>query len=166
MFVWRHRNFRVLSTCILLSAALVHNSSFKVRAQAAQAELTGEVRDEAGAALVEASVTITQVEIGDATILTTSSDGLYTATNLRPGVYTVAVAARGFRRFVREGVRLTTSERIRVDVTLSVGKVDESVTVNLDTSLEGGVIHNRGTEFTQRTTERTTRTLLLSKASR
>ncbi len=104
-------------------------------AQAGKAELTGEVRDQAGARVARAAVTIKQLETGDATTATTGADGIYTATNLLPGQYTVTVEAQSFRRFVREGVRLTTGERIRVDVTLTIGGVEEEVKINSDASL-------------------------------
>ena len=104
-------------------------------AQAAQAELTGDVRDGSGAGVPKATVTATQTETGDVTKTTSGKDGVYTVTNLRPGLYNVTVEAQGFRRFVQEGVRLTTGERIRLDVALTVGGVNEEVKVTADASL-------------------------------
>ena len=66
---------------------------------------------------------------------TSGKDGVYTVTNLRPGLYNVTVEAQGFRRFVQEGVRLMTGERIRLDVALTVGGVNEEVKVSADASL-------------------------------
>lgn len=106
-----------------------------VFAQAGQAELTGEVRDTAGAGVKAATVTVTRVDTNDAATVTTGADGIYTVTNLRPGNYTITISALNFRRVVREGIRLTTGERIRVDVALSVGDVNEEVTVSGDASL-------------------------------
>ncbi len=104
-------------------------------AQAGQAELTGEVRDSAGAGLANATVTVTQTETGDVTTTTSGNDGVYIVTNLRPGLYTVTVVAQSFRRYVREGVGLTTGERIRLDITLTVGEINEQVKVTADASL-------------------------------
>jgi hypothetical protein len=119
-------------------------------AQAGQGELTGAVRDGAGAGVAKATVSVTQTETGDVTTATSGKDGVYTITNLRPGLYTVTVEAKSFRRFVREGVRMTTGERIRVDVALTVGGVNEEVKVTADASLLrtetgslGQVIRNR-----------------------
>ena len=57
---------------------------------------------------------------------------------------------RGFKRFLQEGVRLTTGERVRVDIVLTIGNLDESVTVTSDASLLrtessslGQVVNNR-----------------------
>jgi hypothetical protein len=109
--------------------------SHSVFAQAGQSELTGEVRDAAGADVKAATVTVTRTETKDTATVTTGEDGIYTVTNLRPGEYTITVSAPNFRRIVREGIRLTTGERIRVDVALSVGNVNEEVTVSGDASL-------------------------------
>ncbi|HEX9002054.1 MAG TPA: TonB-dependent receptor, partial [Blastocatellia bacterium] len=104
-------------------------------AQAGQAELTGEVRDAAGAGVKGATVTVTRTDTKDAATVTTGEDGIYTVTNLRPGDYTVTVGAPNFRRVVREGIRLTTGERIRVDISLNAGNVNEEITVRADASL-------------------------------
>ena len=122
-----------------------------VLAQAGQAELTGEVRDTTGAGVTGATVIIAQVVTGDITTTTTGDSGVFFLTNLRPGLHTITVESRGFRRFVQEGVRLTTGERIRLNVTLTHGGINEEVRINADTSLLrsetgslGQVIPNRG----------------------
>ncbi|HMX24642.1 MAG TPA: carboxypeptidase-like regulatory domain-containing protein, partial [Blastocatellia bacterium] len=103
--------------------------------QIGQAELVGEVRDAAGAGVKGATVTVTRTDTKHAVTVTTNEDGMFVVTNLRSGDYAVAVSAPNFRRFVREGVRLTTGERIRVDVRLSAGEVNEEITVSADASL-------------------------------
>ena len=60
---------------------------------------------------------------------------MYVLTNLRPGVYSVAAQAAGFRKIVRTGVTLITGERTRLDLKLAVGDVKESVTVSDDAPL-------------------------------
>jgi hypothetical protein len=104
-------------------------------AQAGQAELTGNVRDGSGAGVAKATVAVTQTETGDKNTTTTGAEGVYIVTNLRPGLYTITVEMQGFRRFVREGVRLSTGERIRLDVALTVGGVNEEIKVTEDASL-------------------------------
>lgn len=135
MFIWRHGNFHILLTLILLFVALVPASSSEASAQAGQAELTGVAKDETGAGIARASVTITEVRTNKSTTDMTNDDGTYIVTNLRPGLYTVMVTAGGFRRFQREGVTLNVGERIRVDVVLTVGTVSEIVIVSADASL-------------------------------
>src|SRR5262245_36887163 len=134
MSVWLSRGSRVLRT--LIGAAIFLPCALSVGlAQAAQAELTGDVRDGWGAGVANATVTVTQTETGDFTKTTSGKDGGYTVTNLRPGLYKITVEAQSFRRFVQEGVRLTTGERIRLDVALTIGGVNEEVKITADASL-------------------------------
>ena len=119
----------------LLFAALIISSAHGLaNAQAAGAELTGEVRDSAGALLSQAQIRLTQVSTGQ-TITATVVDGVYTITNLRPGIYNCTVEAPGFKQLLREGVRLATGERIRLDFVLDPGSLNESVLVSADAPL-------------------------------
>src|SRR5258705_9811026 len=119
-------------------------------AQAGKAELTGSVRDQNSSAIEQARVAVTEIATGQTYSTTVTDNGDYTLTNLKPGIYNVVVEANGFKRFAREGVRLATGERVRVDVELQPGAVSGSVTVTQDASLlrtESGslsqVIRNR-----------------------
>src|SRR5262245_60470968 len=134
MSFWHSQKFCVLLT-IILTALFLPSISIVALAQAGQSELTGDVRDSSGAAVAKATITVTQRETGDVTKTTSGKDGVYTITNLRPGLYLVTVEAQGFRRYVQEGVVLTTGERIRLDVALTVGEVNEEVKVTSDASL-------------------------------
>jgi len=104
-------------------------------AQAGQGELTGEVRDQTGAVLADSTVSATEIRTNQTYTSNTGAGGSFTLTNLKPGLYKISVEAKGFKRFVREGVQLSTGERIRVDVELVAGSVDESVTISADASL-------------------------------
>ncbi|MBO0862927.1 MAG: carboxypeptidase regulatory-like domain-containing protein, partial [Chloracidobacterium sp.] len=150
MSVWLSKRFCVRPTLYLLTTIFLLGAHPIALGQAAQAELTGEARDGSGSGVAQAKITVTQSETGEITKTTSGKDGVYTVTNLRPGLYTVTVEAQGFRRFVQEGVRLTTGERIRLDAALTVGEVNEEVKVSADASLLrtesgslGQVIRNR-----------------------
>jgi hypothetical protein len=135
---------------ILLIILVLGLSAVAVLAQAGKAELTGEIRDQNSAIVAQARVVATEVATGQTYFAIVTSSGDYTITNLKPGTYNLAVEADGFKRFVREGVRLATGERVRMDVELQPGALTESVTVNQDASLVrtesgslGQVIRNR-----------------------
>ncbi|HJZ81576.1 MAG TPA: TonB-dependent receptor [Pyrinomonadaceae bacterium] len=120
-----------------------------VRAQAARAELVGEVRDQNGSVVARANLTLTEATTGQA-LSQTIADGRYTITNLKPGLYNIVVEAEGFKQSVHEGVRLATGERVRLDFALEPGAITETVTVIQDASLLrtesgslGQVIRNR-----------------------
>src|SRR5262249_48727360 len=98
--------------------------SFAITAypQAAKSELVGEVRDQAGALVANAKVSLTDIATGQTTAKI-SGDGTYIMTNLKPGIYNIAVEANGFKQSIREGVRLATGERVRLDVVLDPGAI-------------------------------------------
>jgi hypothetical protein len=116
-----------------LTLSLLVTAAPAFPAQAGSAELTGVVRDRDGAVLPGAAVTIVHTATNQARTLTTSADGLYTASQLPPGAYEIRIALPGFRPLVRTGVLLATGEAARLDVELDVGSVTESVSVTADT---------------------------------
>jgi hypothetical protein len=116
--------------------------------QASRSELIGEVRDQNGALVQNAKVSLTEVATGQ-TSSQVASDGSFIMTNLKPGIYNIAVDAVGFNQYLREGVRLATGERVRLDVVLYPGAITSSLVVQdasllrSETGSLGQVISNR-----------------------
>ena len=102
-------------------------------AQVGSGELTGAVRDQAGAAVPGAAITVTEVSTNVGRTVVSSAEGIYTVPGLAPGQYRVEVVLAGFRTLRREGIQLETGEKARLDVDLAVGGVNEQVTVTADT---------------------------------
>jgi hypothetical protein len=100
-----------------------------VFAQTAAGEITGVVKDPAGAAVPGATVTVTNTQTNFQRVAISTADGIYTAASLAPGDYRLEVERTGFKPVRREGVRLETGEKARIDFELSVGDVREQVTV-------------------------------------
>src|SRR3989442_15597334 len=100
----------------------------------AQASIAGLVRDSSGAVLpgvtVEAAspVLIERTRSG-----VTDGTGQYKIENLRPGTYTVTFTLAGFAAMRREGIELTGSFVVTVNVELRVGALEETVTVTGET---------------------------------
>jgi hypothetical protein len=143
------RLIKYLLVFALLTSS-VHISIHIASAQAGQAELTGEVRDQSGAVVPDAKITATETQSNQSYLTTAGSSGVYTFTGLKPGLYTVAVDVAGFKRSIREGVQLTTGEKVRLDLQLEVGAVGETITIKSDAPLLrsesgslGQVISNR-----------------------
>jgi hypothetical protein len=103
--------------------------------QVASAQLTGDVVDSRGAPVPGASIVLTEVNTNAEIRAASETSGTYTAFPVKPGMYRVTVEASGFQRVVREGVRLSTGERVRVNFDLAVSVANQSVTVNADASL-------------------------------
>jgi Carboxypeptidase regulatory-like domain len=112
----------LLAWCLVASAR-------SVLAQVAAGEITGLVKDPGGSAVPGAAVTVTANSTNRKVVVISSAEGVFTAPSLAPGEYRVEVELSGFRPVRREGVRLTTGEKARLDFDLELGDVREQVTV-------------------------------------
>lgn len=98
-------------------------------AQISTATLFGTVADSTGAAIPNATVTITQTDTNTVRKVTTGGDGAYRADFLPVGPYKVSVEATGFKRLDRTGITLTVTEEARLDLALAVGGAEQTVEV-------------------------------------
>jgi hypothetical protein len=98
-------------------------------AQVTTATLSGIVSDQSGAAVPGATVTIRNVDTDVTRTLTTDGDGRYRGSALEPGTYDVTVELQGFQKTRREGVQLSVGQSASLDLILSVGKLEDVVTV-------------------------------------
>src|SRR3954465_10473644 len=99
------------------------------------ATLVGTVTDNTGASVPGASIKIVNTETQFVYTGQTSPEGAYYVPNLIPGTYSFTIEAPGFKRYVREGMILRTSEQPRIDVKLEVGAVTESIQVQASAPL-------------------------------
>ena len=97
--------------------------------QAANGTLLGNVKDESNSAVPGATVTAIEVRTGIARTAVTNATGNYSFANLASGLYRVESELTGFKKFVRENVEVNVNTTVRVDISLSVGALTESVTV-------------------------------------
>ena len=115
-----------------------------VRAQVAAGEMTGLVKNQAGAAVPGATVTVTDVNTNRQRVVTSSAEGVYAVPSLVPGDYRVDVELTGFRAVRRAGIHLATGEKVRIDFDLAVGNVSEQVTVTADAPMLRAVTASLG----------------------
>ena len=91
----------------------------------------GSVTDETGGVLPGVTVEATSPALIEGVRSTvTDGAGLYTIEALRPGTYTVTFTLPGFSTFVREGIELVSDFTANVDGTMTVGSIEETVTVS------------------------------------
>ncbi len=100
--------------------------------QLLQGSIDGNVTDSSQAAVVGARVVATDPATGLVRDTTTGPDGLYSLPGLPPGTYSVAVSASGFQNYTRTNVTVTAQTVTRADMTLSVGAVNQSITVSAE----------------------------------
>ena len=123
---WRPSRARVGATLLGILAALAAPAFTQVLDRG---ELSGVVRDETGASLPGATVTVTHVETGLTRVVTTDDTGRYRAPLLPVGNYTIKAELPSFATVTREGVVVTVGSAPVIDLTLPLATVTEAVTV-------------------------------------
>ncbi|HEU4935396.1 MAG TPA: TonB-dependent receptor [Vicinamibacterales bacterium] len=110
-------------------------SAASAGAQILYGSVTGMVKDAQGAAVPGATVTIVNKETNLTRDTVTGGDGAYTLNNVLPGPYDVKISLTGFREAIRTSVPVTIGQISRVDMTLEVGALTETVTVASEAQL-------------------------------
>jgi hypothetical protein len=121
----RARSLWILATLIL---PLLFCSA-SAWAQKDTGAIDGTVKDASGKVVVGAKVTVTDVDRGTVTETVSNGVGEYTASPLKVGRYKISVEKTGFKTALAGPVVVEIQEHPTVDVTLQVGRVDETVTV-------------------------------------
>jgi outer membrane receptor protein involved in Fe transport len=98
--------------------------------QSERGNLTGNVTDTTGGTIAGAIVTVTRVSTNAVATAATTGAGEYNLPNLSPGDYRVEISAPGFKRFAHDRVTLAAATTVRLDATLQVGQVSETVEVS------------------------------------
>ncbi|MBI1791885.1 MAG: TonB-dependent receptor [Acidobacteria bacterium] len=139
---------RTHSLCVTAWIALAVGASLS--AQVTTGTILGSARDNSGAVVAGARITITETSKGTVQQYSTDDTGAYSAPFLIPGVYSVSAEKEAFKKQVREGVILQVDQKARIDFTLEVGAVTETVSVTAaaplvrsDSSELGEVIEER-----------------------
>ncbi len=120
---------------VLLLAVMCVASSVPMWAQKDAGSIVGTVKDQTGAIVANAKVTVSDVERGIHLETTTNESGEYVAGPLRVGRYTVTVEHPGFKKSITPPVDLDVQQRIALNVELQVGQISESIEVTAATPL-------------------------------
>jgi len=130
---------RVILLAALTAVAWAQNSAIQ-----------GVVTDPTGAAVPDAAITVTNVATGVANSARTNERGFYQVPFLGPGLYKVDATKTGFAPLTRENLRLEVDQAARVDFTLRLGAVAETVEVTAaaallesETTTMGTVVENK-----------------------
>jgi Carboxypeptidase regulatory-like domain/TonB dependent receptor-like, beta-barrel len=104
----------------------------RAQSQATNGSIEGTIVDASGALLPGVTVTVTNIDTGIDRVVMTNDKGLFRAPLLPLGTYKVAAELQGFKRFEKTGVTVSVGETAVVNAQLSVGAVNETVTVTGD----------------------------------
>ncbi len=118
--------------CLCLAAMLLGSP---VSAQSTFGSVSGSVTDASGAAVPDTQVTLTNVATTAKQTYTTAADGLYSFVNLNPGEYRVDFEKAGFKHTKREAVTVQVQQAVRIDATMEIGAVTQTVEVTAETPL-------------------------------
>src|SRR5438105_6184330 len=101
---------------------------------AGKASILGTVMDSAGAVVPGASVQVKNIATGRVQEVPTDEQGRYTIADLPIGEYEAQASLAGFQTTVRRGITLTVGAQAIVDFSLSVGRTQETVSVESQVS--------------------------------
>jgi hypothetical protein len=134
--VTAHRTpYRFVLCQASLVLALAILTAVPAAAQTVYGGVVGVVRDPQGEVVPGVTVTIVNRDTNLTREATTDPQGAYNFVNVLPGPYDVKAALQGFSEAVRTNVPVTTGQISRVDMTLQVGALTETVTVASEAAL-------------------------------
>jgi hypothetical protein len=115
-------------------------------AQSDRGTVTGSVSDQAGAVIPGATIEMKNINTGAVYQAQSSSTGNYTFAQLPAGTYQMSTSVPGFKQFLRTGITVLVAQTLRIGISLEVGAISETVTVNADAPLlrmdSGELAHN------------------------
>ncbi|HYM09780.1 MAG TPA: carboxypeptidase-like regulatory domain-containing protein, partial [Bryobacterales bacterium] len=118
---------RIAAACVPVLLCSLY--TIALLAQGVTGSITGALKDTSGAIVPNSSVTARSVESGREWQTKTNEAGIYNLPALPPGEYTLTVEVPGFKRLVTNPITLEVNQTARVDLTLEVGAVAETVEV-------------------------------------
>ena len=122
------RAVTVASLCLLWVLA---STTFAVAQDAPTGKVMGTVKDQGGANVSGAEVSLLHQQRAVVATTTSDANGSFTIENVAPGYYEVKVISSGFSEF-RKAVEVTASNTFELAVSLSVNQVSEEVTVSAE----------------------------------
>src|SRR5262249_18274531 len=110
----------VLAACCAMAAL----------AQSTSGTISGVVKDNNGAIVADATITVSNTSTNLTRTAKTNSEGIYSVAQIPPGNYTVTVEKSCFKKVEKTGVILNAADILNAgEFTLEVGQVSETVTV-------------------------------------
>ena len=125
---------RLLRTAVALAVFACANLLLITpsKSQSVYGSIFGTVTDKSGAAVPNASVTVTDEAKGTVVSVQSNGSGDYSVPHLIPDVYDLKVTAQGFKAFETKGIKVEADTAPRIDPTMDIGGAAETVQVNAD----------------------------------
>ncbi len=94
------------------------------------AQISGRIQFSVDHPLAGANVTVTNQETGVRRLAWSNAEGYYSISGLQPGTYKLLARVDGFQTVARVGIRLEVDELARIDLTMQLGRVEQTVIVD------------------------------------
>lgn len=124
--ILRFRKAGILAVLAALAAFLIPSKTF---AQEFRGTISGIVSDPSGAVIPGADVEVREINTGTISKTTSDAAGQYVVPFLLPGQYSITVNASGFEKLTRAGITIEAQGHPVINLTLSVGSSNQTVTV-------------------------------------
>lgn len=116
---------------VLLVTLLACLASMSAWAQGTTGSFSGQVVDQSGAVIPQASLTLINESTRDVRKTVSNEVGLFTFAAVSPGSYTVSVEMKGFKSFKKTGMVLTAGDSIKIpNIALEIGSSEESIEIS------------------------------------
>ncbi len=122
-------NLSKIGFILVLSIVVLFTAPSAAWSQNVYGTIAGTVTDASGAAVTDAAITLTDLDTGVARTNQTNSSGNYTFVNVVPARYKIEGVKTGFKKFVRQPVVVEIESGLRVDISLEVGELSQTVEV-------------------------------------
>jgi Carboxypeptidase regulatory-like domain/TonB dependent receptor len=119
---------------LILSSLVGTTPAARAQAQTA-GEITGQVLDPTKAAISDAAITATNSATGTVRKAQTDGQGHYALTNLPVGTYSITVEHEGFQQLKQTGLILSVATTVTLNLMLTVGSVNQEVSVTSEAPL-------------------------------
>jgi hypothetical protein len=98
-------------------------------AQTTNATVTGQISDQSGRLVPDATVVFTNINTGVPYTTRTNAEGIYSLPTLQPGVYRANITKDGFKSIVKADIEVHVQDQVSINFSLQIGSVSETVTV-------------------------------------
>jgi len=136
-----------VKTLVCLAAVLFAPTAFS---QQITGSIRGTVADPSGGVVQGASVNAKQTETGLTRTTTTDRAGAYVLLELPVGHYQLQVEAKGFQRYLQQGITLNVNETATIPVHLVIGAETQEVQVTADAQIIQDTVTSLGKPVLER----------------
>jgi Carboxypeptidase regulatory-like domain/TonB dependent receptor len=125
----RFKSILGLGICVFLFSAVLSAQTIST------SQIRGTIQDSSGGAVAGAQIKLTQGATGAVRAATSGTDGSYTLPDLSVGSYQLEVAKEGFSKYLQKDIVLEVGVNPTINVALTVGAVNQEVTVEAETAM-------------------------------